>query len=464
VVEKNKYVLLAQASLLLSVGIWILVPVIGVIFLLASLQLLSFSQANRERYNFIQNSVFLVACVTLSMFCASIDPFQDTYNYIQEYQSCGRTTFVDCLLNPDTPYEPGLYLLAYPIFKIFDGSNQAFLLIWSFLMNFILFFYVCKPLSDKYAPLLGFTLATNLVFYSHTFYMRQFMSMSCIVAGIACLTDRYKSIFFILLGCIFHYTSIFYIPIIYINFAWLRYFLSQKIWYVIFGSFAAVMIISQFTFSPDTMKSLLIFFLQMNQDSGLLSNKSSYFMDDNVLDQQPLLIPILLNVLIGLAYLYINFNNNDRFHYRSQLGKISRSQQERERELIAATTYSIVLRRPDIFNPNTNIDRIMMYIYTIQLVLAILTINFGFLTVRLCMMTLSFTGIFLFPMLRQAESKTPNKIFLSIFLCFSCAYITYYFYNLTLETATFKFMNGKVLSSSIADYVSYTIQQWNQAY
>jgi hypothetical protein len=466
VFAKYQYILFGQATLLLAIGIWLVSPIFGVLALLLSLQVLGLSAVNRTIYEVLLNAIFLLVCITLAMFCGSIEPFGDTANYLQEYRACGALSFTDCLFTLDTPYEPGLYILAYPIFHLFDGADRPFILVWSFIINFVLFFLVCKPLSSKYAPLLGLTVVTNMLFYGHTFYMRQYMSTAFILAGIVNINTGLWSVLLLLWGCLNHYTSIFYLPLIYVDFKWLKKFIADRIWYVGLGVVLFLSIAIQIVFSEDAMKSILLLVLQMNQDSGLISNKTSYFMDDSVLEQKPVLVPMFVNIIAGIVFLRFKLSEaSGNYNYLQPLrmGKLSR-RENWDIDPSADQCVSIVhvTKRIDIFNPNFNIDRILITIYVIQLFMAILTINFGYLTLRLCAMTLSFTGIFMFPLLRRVEFSYGHRLFIYCFVGFSILYISYYFYNLTLDAATFEFVNGKVLTSSIFDYINFLGQRWSQ--
>jgi hypothetical protein len=464
----HRSIRLNQALMSVAIGIWIVSPIVGTIFLLISLQIIGMSQISKKSYNSLTNLVFIVVCLTLSVFFASIKPTYnlDTYNYIQEYQLCGRVSFSECLFSTPSPapMEPGFYLFAHPVFSLTGGSNIAFLLFWSLLTNFIVFFLICKPLSSKYAPLIGLMIISSIFFYTQTYEMRQFLSIAMVLAGIVNISNVYVSIFLFFFACLNHFTAFLYLPLIYLDFNWVKKIVSEKIWYVAIGVIAASVIIYQFLLDFDLLKTIMISLLELNQEGGVMSNKTDHFLNnEDALDGKGSLVPNIVAIAIGFAY--ICFNLTVKPQQGNRVGAILSKIAPGERTPVVNNTIMAIVLREKIFNDDERIDRALMYIYSFQLLIAVVTINFGYINQRLCKMIFIFTGVFLYPMLRKIERNIPQRVFIIGYLIFSLLYLAYFLQLLnTPEGTMYEFMGGKVLGSSLIDYITFTFEKWSKSY
>ncbi|NEU84267.1 EpsG family protein, partial [Nostoc sp. UIC 10630] len=166
-----------QKYILLFVGIiiWIKIPIVGVLPLLLFV-FLNRSSKSYSLDSLLNNSILLLVAVTISLFCCLIDIQADTEQYLIAYRDCNGDNPVECFQSAKFPFEPGFYFLASILFIICNGSELGFLLLWSFIINFLTFFVICKGVSKKYYALLIFVVLLNPAFYLQAFIMRQFIS------------------------------------------------------------------------------------------------------------------------------------------------------------------------------------------------------------------------------------------------------------------------------------------------
>lgn len=154
-----------QKYFLLFVGIiiWLNIPIIGVL----PLVLFVFLNRNSKSYSIdslLNNSILVLVAVTIALFCCLIDIQADTEQYLIAYRDCNGNNPVECFQSANFPFEPGFYFLASILFIICNGSDTGFLLFWSFIINLLTFFVICKGFSKNYYALLIFFILLNPAF------------------------------------------------------------------------------------------------------------------------------------------------------------------------------------------------------------------------------------------------------------------------------------------------------------
>ncbi|MBD2522596.1 EpsG family protein [Nostoc sp. FACHB-133] len=426
-----------QKYILLFVGIiiWIKIPIVGVLPLLLFV-FLNRSSKSYSLDSLLNNSILLLVAVTISLFCCLIDIQADTEQYLIAYRDCNGDNPVECFQSAKFPFEPGFYFLASILFIICNGSELGFLLLWSFIINFLTFFVICKGISKKYYALLIFVVLLNPAFYLQAFIMRQFISSTFFLCALVSKKNKITCILFLFLSIINHYSILLYLPIIIIQFIDLNNLLNNKIFHKIIVSIKYTSI-SLFIFgliysvNQATITSIFDKISSIPQLS-FLAAKSSFFVK-NQLSSIGFLAHLVLVAFLG--YFYINLSRDN--YIGTSLNSCLTLEEQR-------------------------LDLSMLCLYVLQSILFLFTRNLDYLPLRLSLILLSFLGIFFYlPLERKSKLKPPIKLFsIIIFVFLSVSYFIYFLQANTRANPTFNYLEGRVFNSSIIDYINLTISRW----
>ncbi|MBD2562668.1 MULTISPECIES: EpsG family protein [Nostoc] len=426
----QKYILL-----FFGIIIWLNIPIIGVL----PLVLFVFLNRNSKSYSLdslLNNSILLLVAVTVTLFCCLIDIQADTEQYLIAYRDCNGDNPIECFQSDIFPFEPGFYFLASILFIICNGSDLGFLLFWSFIINFLTFFVICKGFSKKYYALLIFFVLLNPAFYLQAFIMRQFMSSAFFLCALVSKKNKVTCILFLLLSILNHYSILLYLPIIIMQFVDVNSLLKYKYFNKII-TLLKYTSISLFVFgliysvNQATIASLFDRISSIPQLS-FLAAKSSFFVK-NQLASIGFLAHLVLVAFLG--YFYINLSRDN--YIETSLNSCLTSEEE-------------------------HLDRSMLCLYVLQSILFLFTRNLDYLPLRLSLILLSFLGIFFYlPLERRSNLKPPIKFWsMVILVTLLFSYFIYFLQANSGKNVTFNYLEGRLFTSSIVDYIDLAISRW----
>jgi hypothetical protein len=199
---------------MIGLAIWLVVPIMGIFFLLFSIQLnLLRVKKTKQRFLSLNQIILFIVILTISIYTSSFEVFADTQQYLKAYEDFGVYSPLDNYYSQR--YEFVLFLFAYPIYLISNGSSYWFLFIYSFFVNSFLVFQVAQKISNKYYPLFLIILFSTFMYYSQIFYMRQFLSITFLMGAIASLEGNIIwLIIYCLLSIFSHLTGFIYVAIL----------------------------------------------------------------------------------------------------------------------------------------------------------------------------------------------------------------------------------------------------------
>ncbi len=419
----------------IGICIWVKIPIIGVLPLL----LFVFLNRNSKSYSLdslLNNSILLLVAVTATLFCCLIDVQADTQEYLRAYRDCNGDNPIECFQSTEFPFEPGFYFLASLLFIICNGSEMGFLLSWSFIINFLTFFVICKGFSKKNYALLILFVLLNPAFYLQAFLMRQFISSTFFLCALVCKKNKFTCVLFIFLSIVNHYSILLYSPIIILQFIELNSLLQHKLFNkisvilkylsILLFLFALIYSVNQATIASifDKVSSI--------QQLSFLTGKSASFVK-NQLASIGFLAHIVLVAFLG--YFYINISRDN--YVETNLNSCLTSEEKR-------------------------LDISMLYLYVLQSILFLFTRNLDYLPLRLSLILLSFLGIFFYLPIERKSKLKPQIKFLSmatlVILLFS--YFIYFLQANSTANSTFHYLEGRIFTSSIIDYIDLAVSRW----
>lgn len=419
----------------IGICIWVKIPIIGVL----PLVLFVFLNRNSKSYSLdslLNNSILLLVAVTATLFCCLIDVQADTQEYLRAYRDCNGDNPIECFQSTEFPFEPGFYFLASLLFIICNGSEMGFLLSWSFIINFLTFFVICKGFSKKNYALLILFVLLNPAFYLQAFIMRQFLSSAFFLCALVSKKHKFSCILFTFLSIVNHYSILLYLPLIILQFLDVNSLLQHKIFKkvnvilkdlsIILFVFALVYSVNQATIASifDTISSI--------PQLSFLAAKSAFFVK-NQLASIGFLAHIVLVAFLG--YFYINISRDN--YVETNLNSCLTSEEKR-------------------------LDISMLYLYVLQSILFLFTRNLDYLPLRLSLILLSFLGIFFYLPIERKSKLKPQIKFLSmatlVILLFS--YFIYFLQANSTANSTFNYLEGRIFTSSIIDYIDLAVSRW----
>ncbi|MBN3908049.1 MAG: EpsG family protein [Nostoc sp. NMS1] len=423
--------------LFIGIIIWIQIPIIGVLPLL----LFVFINSNSKFYSLdslLNNSILLLVAVTVTLFCCLIDIQADTEQYLIAYRDCNGDNPIECFQSANFPFEPGFYFLASLLFIICNGSELGFLLSWSFIINFLTFFVICKGISKKYYALLILFVLLNPAFYLQAFLMRQFISSTFFLCALVSQKNKFTCVFFFFLSIVNHYSILLYLPIIIMQFVDVNSLLQHKL----FNKFSVIMkylsiilfvfaFIYSYSMNQATIASIIDTISSIHQLS-FLAAKSAFFVKHQ-LASLGFLAHLILVAFVG--YFYINLSRDN--YIETNLNYRLTPEEKR-------------------------LDISMLCLYVLQSILFLFTRNLDYLPLRLSLILLSFLGIFFYLPLERKSKLKPQIKFLSMVILTSLS-VSYFFYFLQANSRanpTFNYLEGHIFTSSIIDYIELAISQW----
>uniref|UniRef100_UPI001ABA546E hypothetical protein n=1 Tax=Aetokthonos hydrillicola TaxID=1550245 RepID=UPI001ABA546E len=193
--------------LIFGLAIWTIIPLVGVVFLLAYCQInISQNQIRGNQKPVFNIFIILIVLFTITTHIASFQPFNDTITYLDIYDSLRKETG---LTISDIKMEPVSFILPKYLSPLIGSSKLSFLFIQSLTMNtaFTVFPMLFMP---AFYPLIILINVTTQGYYFQLFWMRQIYSWIFIIPAI--YVDNFViACIFIYVGYWTHKSSLIYI-------------------------------------------------------------------------------------------------------------------------------------------------------------------------------------------------------------------------------------------------------------
>ena len=273
---------LKKFILVFGLAIWTIIPLVGVVFLLAYCQI-NISQ-NKIRAN--QKRVFniltiLLVLFTITTYIASFKPFNDTIVYLDIYDSLRNETG---LTISDLKIEPVSFILPKYLSPLIGSSQLSFLFIQSLSMN-TAFTVLSMLIMPEFYPLIILINVTTQGYYFQLFWMRQIYSWIFIIPAI--YVDNFViACIFIYVGYWTHKSSLMYIfgilPGLF-KYKFINALNPLKLVYKYFNNRFGVIICFGviLLFSSVIMKSVLDFTISVSSFDGSVSQKIDTYGGDD---------------------------------------------------------------------------------------------------------------------------------------------------------------------------------------
>ncbi|MEH2124663.1 hypothetical protein [Nostoc sp.] len=408
--------------LIFGLAIWAIIPLLGVVFILAYCQInISQNQIVGNQKRILNIFPILLVLFTITTYIASFEPFQDTIVYLDIYSSLQKETG---LTIPDIELEPVSFILPKYLSALIGPSQLSFLFLQSLSMNTAFTVFPMLFMPDFY-PLIILINVTTQGYYFQLFWMRQIYSWIFIIPAI------YVDNFVIACLCIYvgywtHKSSLMYIFGIlpgllkykFINalnpFKSFSKYLNNRFSIIIcFGSILL--------FSSVIMKSLLDLTSSLSSFDGSVSQRidiyggggDDYSFGDKIKNQ---IRPILDYIIISI------------FILRADISKINR-------------VYSKTNRR---------------YIRWITTFFLLFLLYFGSLTygfnLRITSIFFCIPGFFYIIALSSDKLNGAYGYDTFIFILAIIFRMIYFFVSITVPQSYLTFWNGEPLTTPISEY------------
>lgn len=167
--------------LIFGLAIWTIIPLLGVVFLLAYCQInISQNQIRGNQKRVFNIFIILIVLFTITTYIASFQPFNDTIVYLDIYDSLRKETG---LRISDIEMEPVSFILPKYLSALIGPSQLSFLFIQSLSMNTAFTVFSMLFMPDFY-PLIILINVTTQGYYFQLFWMRQIYSWIFIIPAI----------------------------------------------------------------------------------------------------------------------------------------------------------------------------------------------------------------------------------------------------------------------------------------
>lgn len=202
--------------LFVALAVWIVVPIVGIFPLLLSVQLNLLKPGKKSKSEIFLNNLLLILVVfTVSVFFSSVSVKLDLIGYIANYQQLDRLTPFEASESYGAGFEFIIYLLAYPVYFLTNGSAYAFLFNHALIINTLVIFVISKRLSAKYYPILLMLVFSTPAYYFQMQVMRHALSNTFLMAAIANIESSGISFFiYSFLSAFSHFSNFIYVAIL----------------------------------------------------------------------------------------------------------------------------------------------------------------------------------------------------------------------------------------------------------
>ena len=391
-----------------GLALWVFMPILGIF------PLMFFVHLNQKPKSKLNALVTLLVILTITIFVSSADVISDLAVYIDNYGNLGKKTPFE--VSGAQGFEFLMWLVSYPIYVFSNGSNYAFIFFWSLLLNSLTFFVVAKGFSHRNYGLLLLFIISNPIYYGfQCFFIRQYFATLLFIIAIVNI-DRKPLMWGIYLVSLFaHLANFMYLPIL-LLYDKVR-ILGNKVVLVLMVALGAVLPFSQTLFV--NLAERVASFIP-SQYAHFILGKTAYYAKERA-NESSFIIPLLEHSLIFILILI--FVKNQKF--------------------------------------KTDKEKLVYFLYPIFYVLMYLGKDIELFSNRVAFILFPFGGIFYYFAIDR-DWKIGKKTILALILSFKLMYFNYYLYTVSLGQRDFHFLDNKVYSSTIIDYIEITYHNFTE--
>lgn len=383
--------------LFFGLALWMFIPILGIF------PLLFFVHLNRKQSSKLNLLVVLLVILTCTIFVASLDIISDLAVYVANYERLGSNNPFD--ISGEQGVEFILWLVSYPVYILSDGSNYAFIFFWSFAFNALTFLVIAKSLSPRnYALLSMFILATPGFLDIQGFLLRQYIATVIFFIAIVKANKKLVMWGIYVVSLCAHVANIIYLPVL-----------------VVYNK---VKLLNRKAFKTFMLAVGLLVPISI----GLLI-KFSYLVAG-------FLPPLYAAIIVAKIQGYANNENTSNFGASFLEGAI----------VFLIITF---LLRP---KKETNTEKILLLLHPLLLFFMLIGRNIHFFSIRFAFILFSFGGLFYY-FLIEYKWKGFKKEILPSLLVIKIIYFCYFLYNVHVGNNVFHYLDDKVFSSTIFDYI-----------
>ncbi|BAU63441.1 hypothetical protein STA3757_08050 [Stanieria sp. NIES-3757] len=385
--------------LFFGLALWVFIPILGIFPLIFFIHL---NQKEKSKLNFV---ISLIVILTITIFVSSLDIISDLAVYVNNYRNLGTQNPFE--ISGAQQLEFVLWLISYPVFLLSDGSNYAFIFFWSFIFNSLTFWVIAKGFSYKNHGLLLLFIVSNPIFINFQgFLVRQYFATLLFLIAIVHIDKKLISWGLYFLSLVTHLTNIIYLPIL-LLYDKNRLFKNKIVMILI------IMIAVILPFSSTIIIDLadrLAGFLPAQYGAIILS-KTAYYGREETTEAQ-IIVPLLENLLIFLLiFVFVKTK------------KIKTAQ-----------------------------EKFLYFLYPALIFLMYIGKDIHMFSNRVAFLLFPLSGIFYY-FLIEHKWIMLKKFILTFLIVVKIMYFNYYLYNISIGNNVFHFLDDKVYSSSVFDYI-----------
>ena len=385
--------------LLVGLALWLFIPIFGIFPLIFFIHL---NRKSKDKLNFL---VSLVVILTITIFVSSTDVVSDLAVYVDNYRQLKNKTPFE--ISGGQGLEFVMWLASYPIYKISNGSNYAFIFFWCFFFNAVTFWGIAKGFSPKnYGLLLLFIVANPVYFSFQIFLVRQYLATLIFLLAVVNIDRKPLMWGLYVLSLFTHIANIIYFPFLLLHNK-LHLFKSKIV------IFSFVLAGSILPFSGDYFISLAEKFARLLplQYAQAIVAKTGYYGKERT-NESDIIITLIENLVLLLIIL--------------------------------------ILLKPIKFK--THQEKVLLILYPILFFLMFIGKDIHMFSNRVAFLLYPFGGLF-YCLVIEHKWRMLKRFSIIFLLSIKLIYFNYYLYNVSIGNNPFLFLDEKVYNSTILDYI-----------
>lgn len=394
--------------LLLGLALWLVIPILGIFPLILFIHL---NKKSKSKLNFL---VSLIVILTITTFVSSTDVVSDLAVYVDNYRQLKNKSPFE--ISGGQGLEFVMWAASYPIYKISNGSNYAFIFFWCFVFNAVTFWVIAKGFSPKnYGLLLLFIVANPVYFSFQIFLVRQYLATLLFLIAVVNIERKPLMWLWYITSLFTHVANIIYLPML-LLYDKLHLFKNRA---VIVGVTLASLILP---FSAGFFVNIAERFARFlpSQYAAVIISKTAYYSRDQV-GGTDILIPLVENLIILLIILLF-----------LKKKKVQASQ-----------------------------EKLLLFSYPILLLLMYVGKDINMFSNRVAFLLFPFGGLFYY-LIIEHDWKIFKHLAIASILSIKLVYFNYYLYNISLDNNAFNFLDGNIYNSSVFDYVELAVHNFTE--
>lgn len=385
--------------LFLGLGLWVFIPILGIF------PLILFIHLNHKKNSKLNIFISLLVILTITIFVSSMDIISDTAIYVDNYRNFATKTPFE--ISGSGGLEFVLWLVSYPVYKISHGSNYAFVFFWFLVFNALTFWVIAKGFSPRnYGLLLLFIVSSPAYLGFQGFLVRQYLATLIFLIAIINLDKKLVMWGLYILSLLTHVANLIYLPmlLLYDKTRWLK---SKLIAIPI----VAVGFILPFSNTLIVNLAERIAKLLPGQYAEILLAKTSYYGLEQTSDNRFIVVFLEHLALLLIIFIFL---------------KKSKS--------------------------STSQEKFLYFAYPILFCLMYIGKDIQMFSNRFAFLLFPFGGLFYYFAIEHKWKIFKEFALIALLTC-KILYFNYFLYNVNMGGNDFHFLDDKVYSSSIIDYV-----------